>query len=201
DMEHDGPRLEQGEIAFFIGRNLSERMKRSMRRFLHLTERNKTNVVKLAHFFERPANAHVARLSLAAIGRPFKGGYGGGHWNGHGDFSFLPNILLWVKYLSHPQRRPQFKTELGNCGRMIVQRSVDCLDALRLQALEMVLHFLQPFGGVALPLRDLARDPKRLARAVGLSWIAREFLVRQVGVVKDRAGRLHVDPFPSVAGG
>ena len=32
DMEHDGPRLEQGEIAFFIGRNLPEGMKRSMRR-------------------------------------------------------------------------------------------------------------------------------------------------------------------------
>src|SRR5882672_9853045 len=68
DMEHDGPRLKQGEIAFFIGRNLPERMKRAVRGFLHLTERNKTNVVRLARFFERPANAHVARLSRAAIG-------------------------------------------------------------------------------------------------------------------------------------
>ena len=51
-----------------------------MRGFLHLTERKKTNVVRLAHFFERPANAHVTRQSLAAIGRPFKGGDGGGHW-------------------------------------------------------------------------------------------------------------------------
>jgi hypothetical protein len=79
DMEHDRPRLEQGKIAFFIGRNLPERMKRSMRGFLHRTERNKTNLVRLAHFFKRPANAHVTRQSLAAIGRPFKGGNGGGH--------------------------------------------------------------------------------------------------------------------------
>src|ERR1700692_1596568 len=87
-MEHDCPRLEQGKIAFFIGRNLPERMKRSMRGFLHRTERNKTNLVRLAHFFKRPANAHVTRKSLAAIGRPFKGGNSGGHWKGHGDFSF-----------------------------------------------------------------------------------------------------------------
>src|SRR5260370_87516 len=50
DMEYDRPRLEEGEIAFFIGRNLPERMKHTMRGFLHLTERKKTNVVKLAHF-------------------------------------------------------------------------------------------------------------------------------------------------------
>src|SRR3984885_7166067 len=80
DMEHDRPRLKQDKIAFFIGRNLPERMKRRMRRFLHRTERNKTNLVRLAHFFKRPANAHVTRQSLAAIGRPFKGGDGGGHW-------------------------------------------------------------------------------------------------------------------------
>jgi hypothetical protein len=33
DMEHDRPRLEEDEIAFFIGRNLSERVKRTMRGF------------------------------------------------------------------------------------------------------------------------------------------------------------------------
>src|SRR5207302_6417682 len=59
----------------------------SMRGFLHRTERNKTNLVRLAHFFKRPANAHVTRQSLAAIGRPFKGGNSWGHWKGHGDFS------------------------------------------------------------------------------------------------------------------
>ena len=46
DMEHDRPRLEQDKIAFFIGRNLSERMKRSMRGFLHRSERNKANLVR-----------------------------------------------------------------------------------------------------------------------------------------------------------
>jgi hypothetical protein len=79
DMEHDSPRLEQGEIAFFIGRNLSERMKREMRGFLHRFERKKTNVIRLPHLFERPANAHVTRQTLAAIGRPFKGGNDGGY--------------------------------------------------------------------------------------------------------------------------
>ncbi len=79
DMEHDRAQLEQSEIALFIGRNLPERMKRTMRGFLHLAERNKTNVIRLAHFFERPANTHVARLPLAAIGRPCKGCDGRGH--------------------------------------------------------------------------------------------------------------------------
>jgi hypothetical protein len=85
DMKYDRPRLEQGKIAFFIGRNLPERMKRSMRGFLHRTERNKANLVRLAHFFKRPANAHVTCQSPAAIGRPFKGGNGGGHWKSPGD--------------------------------------------------------------------------------------------------------------------
>jgi hypothetical protein len=80
DMEHDRPRLEQGEIAFFIGRNLPERMKRTMRGFLQRTERLKTNLVGLARFFEGPANRHVTRQSPAAIGGPFKGGDGRGHW-------------------------------------------------------------------------------------------------------------------------
>ena len=79
DMEHDRPRLEQGKIAFLIGRNLPEGMKRTMRRLFHLAERNKTDVVRLAHFLERPANAHVTCLSPAAVGRAFKGGDGGGH--------------------------------------------------------------------------------------------------------------------------
>src|SRR5216683_947175 len=93
DMEHDRPRLEQGEIAFFIGWHLPERMERTMRGFLHLSERQKTNLVRLAHFFKRPANAHVTRQSLAAIGRPFKGGDGGGHWKGNGDFSFAGYLV------------------------------------------------------------------------------------------------------------
>jgi hypothetical protein len=31
------------------------------------------------------------------------------------------------------------------------------------QPFEMILHLLQPLVGVALPLRDLSRDPERLA--------------------------------------
>src|SRR5258708_6031626 len=84
DMEHDCPRFEQCEIAFFIGWHLRERMERTMRGFLHLSERKKTNLVRLAYFFKRPANAHVTRQSLAPIGRPFKGGNGGGHWKAPG---------------------------------------------------------------------------------------------------------------------
>ena len=56
-----------------------------MRGFLHLGERNEANVVGLAHFLERPANAHVTRQSPAAIGRAFKGGDGGAHWEAPGD--------------------------------------------------------------------------------------------------------------------
>ena len=85
DMQNDRACLEQGKIAFLIGRNLAEGMKRPMRGLLHRFERNKTNLVGLAHFFQRPANARITRQSLAAVGRPFKGGNGGGHW----DFSFI----------------------------------------------------------------------------------------------------------------
>src|SRR5437764_2899112 len=85
DMEHDRPRLEEGEIALLIGWHLPEWMERAMRWLLQLGERKKTNLVRLAHFFKRPANAHVTRQSLAAIGRPFKSGDGGGHWNAPGD--------------------------------------------------------------------------------------------------------------------
>ena len=82
DMEYDRPRLEQGEIAFFIGRYLPERMKRTMRSFLQRTERNQTNVIRLAYFLKRPAHGHVPSQSPAAIGRLFKGGYGRDHSNG-----------------------------------------------------------------------------------------------------------------------
>src|SRR4051795_345091 len=79
DMEHDRPGLEQAEIAFLVGRDLPERMKRQMCGFLHRFERHKSNLVRLAHFLQRPANARIARQSLAAIGRPFKGGDHDGH--------------------------------------------------------------------------------------------------------------------------
>ncbi|MDP9813490.1 hypothetical protein J2W42_006364 [Rhizobium tibeticum] len=44
---------------------------------LHRFKRKKADVVRLANFFERPANAHVTRQTLAAIRRAFKGGNGG----------------------------------------------------------------------------------------------------------------------------
>ena len=77
DMEHDRAGLEQGEIALLIGRNLPERMQRKMGGLLHRRERHQADVVGLAHFLERPANAHVARLPLAAVGRVFEGCDGG----------------------------------------------------------------------------------------------------------------------------
>ena len=113
DMEHDRPHFEQGEIALFIGRNLPERMKRTVHGFLHLAERKKTNVVRLAHFFKRPASAHVTRQSLAAIWRPFKGGNGGGHWKAPGNcitlsrvMCVITTIFFMVRYRSsalHPE--------------------------------------------------------------------------------------------------
>src|SRR5881227_3391832 len=60
DVEDDRACLEQGKIAFLIGRNQAERMKAQMRGFLLRAERNKANLVGLAHFFKRPANARIA---------------------------------------------------------------------------------------------------------------------------------------------
>src|SRR4029079_14983060 len=73
------PCLEQGEIAFLVGWNPTERVKRQMSGFLHRAERNKANLVGWAHFFKRPAHTSVTRQSLAAIGGLFKGGNGDGH--------------------------------------------------------------------------------------------------------------------------
>jgi hypothetical protein len=67
DVEHDRPCFEQDKIAFLIGRNLAERMQRLMRPFLHRAERNKANLIGLAHFFERPADARITRQPLAAV--------------------------------------------------------------------------------------------------------------------------------------
>src|SRR3569833_1209740 len=78
DVEYDRPRLEEGEIAFFIGGDLTERMKPTMGRFPHLIERDQSNLVRLAHFLKCPANGHIARQSLAAIGGALKSGDGGG---------------------------------------------------------------------------------------------------------------------------
>src|SRR5215472_17623657 len=79
DVENDAARLEQGEIAFFVSRDLSERMNRQMCGFLQFAERNETNVVRLADFFQRPANLHIARQAPAAIGRVPECGNGRAH--------------------------------------------------------------------------------------------------------------------------
>jgi hypothetical protein len=67
DMQDDRPCFEQGEIAFLISWNLAERMKSQVRGFLHRAERNKADLVGLAHFFKRPANARITRQTLASI--------------------------------------------------------------------------------------------------------------------------------------
>src|SRR5690606_5700852 len=59
DMKHDRPRLEQDELTVLIRRNLPEWVQRAMLGLLHRFERDKANVVRLTHFLERPANAHV----------------------------------------------------------------------------------------------------------------------------------------------
>src|SRR5207249_4718118 len=79
DMKHDRPRLEQSEIAVLIGRNLPERMQRTMRGLFHRAERDKADVVRLAHFLQRPADRHVTRQPPAAVGRACEGGDGGDH--------------------------------------------------------------------------------------------------------------------------
>ena len=82
DVEDDGAGFEEAEVALLIGGNLPERMQRQVRRLLHLLEGDQANIIGLADFFERPANAHVPRQSLTAIGRGFEGGDGGSC--GHG---------------------------------------------------------------------------------------------------------------------
>src|SRR4051812_1448330 len=89
DVEDDRARLEQDEIVFFVGRDQAERMEAQMRGLLLRSERDKADLVGLGHFFERPANARVARQALAAVGRPFKGGDDDGH--GETDSADLGN--------------------------------------------------------------------------------------------------------------
>ena len=84
DVEHNRAGLEQAEITVLVGRDLPERMQREMSGFFHRGERNQADLVGLAHFLQRPANARIPRQALAAIGRPFKGGDGGGHGKARG---------------------------------------------------------------------------------------------------------------------
>ena len=79
DVEDDRAGLEQGEVAFLIGRDQAERMKAQMRGLRLRPERDEANLVGLAHLFKRPANAHIAREAHATIGRPVPGSDDDGH--------------------------------------------------------------------------------------------------------------------------
>ncbi len=68
DVKYNRAGFEQDQLAFLVGRNLAERVQRQVRGFLHGSKRNRPNVVRLAHFFQRPAHARITRQSLAAIG-------------------------------------------------------------------------------------------------------------------------------------
>jgi hypothetical protein len=68
DVEDDRAGFEQDEIAFLIGGNLAEGMERQMRGLLHRGKGNEAHLIGQARFFERPANAGIARQPLAAIG-------------------------------------------------------------------------------------------------------------------------------------
>src|SRR5680860_1763839 len=68
---------------------------------------------------------------------------------------------------------------------------VNGLNTKSSKLLKVVLHGLERFGGVPLPIRDLTRNPQRLPGAVGLGRITRIFRVRQIGVIHNRAGRFH----------
>jgi len=43
---------------------------------------------------------------------------------------------------------------------------LDCLNTKSLKSLKVVFHGFESFGGVPLPIHDLARDSKRIPRAV-----------------------------------
>src|SRR6185437_14136055 len=89
DVEDDRTRLEQHQLAFFVGRNLAEGLALEMRGLLHRRERDGTNLIRLADFLERPTDAHVAREALAAVGRSLKHADGRNHRQ-------LPWWLAWV---------------------------------------------------------------------------------------------------------
>ena len=64
----DGLSRSSTEIAFLIGGDLAERLKREMRRLFHRAKRKKANLVGLPHLLERPSNARIPRQPLATVG-------------------------------------------------------------------------------------------------------------------------------------
>ena len=83
---------------------------------------------------------------------------------------------------------------------MTAKHSIDDLRPFCLQSRNAVLHRLQSLRRMPFPRLHLADHPQRLSRAIRLRRIAGEFLVRQVGVVDEGAGRLdYIDALPPVA--
>jgi len=64
---------------------------------------------------------------------------------------------------------------------------VDCLDAEPLELFKLAPHVLEHLRGVRLPVQDLASHSQWLPGAVGPRRVAREPLVRQVGVILEGA--------------
>src|SRR5262245_55550992 len=68
---------------------------------------------------------------------------------------------------------------------------VNWLYAELLKSFKAVFHGFERLRRVPLPIRDLAYNPQRLTRAARLRRIAPKLLIRQIGVIFDRAGRFH----------
>src|SRR5204862_5117130 len=87
-------------------------------------------------------------------------------------------------------------------AQYIVRSVVDWRETPSCESRESILHRLERFRGVSLPVCDLTRDPQRTARAIGLRRIPAKLLVRQIGIFFKRAGRLDdVDSAAAVACG
>ena len=77
---------------------------------------------------------------------------------------------------------------------------VDCFDAKPLELFKVVPHVLEHRGGVWLPVQDLGNYSQWLPGAVGPRRVAREHLVRQVGItLKGPMGFTRVGPGWSLA--
>jgi hypothetical protein len=74
EVEDDRARFEQAKAVLLERRYLAERVAGEVIRFLHFAEGDQANVVGLPDFFKRPADPHVAGLSLALVGGGFEGG-------------------------------------------------------------------------------------------------------------------------------
>ena len=109
------------------------------------------------------------------------------HWDGHASERAITAITSWLA-----KKRSGCEGE-GTC-LACGDQSIGSTPSRSSRSRPSFMA-LSTSGGVSAPLRDLARDPQRLPGAVRPGRVTRELLVRQVGVVLDRAGRFHdVDP-------